>query len=133
MESCWANDRPAYRCRHGQTSAVTPGRSRPGNTYIREDHILPHLPAMHARLTAAEPAAGRRRRRTRHGIDIPRTLSDEEMASGLRARQITLTYDPRAATLRADTPEAITAIIGRTSQHPGRPAPASPTTPRKGG
>jgi site-specific DNA recombinase len=115
LESCWANNRPAYRCGHGHTSATTPDPARPKNTYIREDRILPHLPTLHARLTAAAPAGGRRRRRTRRGIDIPHALSDADMASDLHAREITLTYDPRTATLRADIPGAVTIGIGRAS------------------
>jgi hypothetical protein len=115
MESCWANNRPAYRCRHGYTTAVTPDPAQPKNSYVREDSILPHLPALHARLTATEPVAGRRRRRTRRGIDIPRTASEADVISDLRIRQITLTYDPRTATLQADTPDAVPAVIGRAS------------------
>ena len=67
MESAWSNGKPAYRCRHGHTTASRrcPGRLK--NAYIREDRILPHLPALHLQLT--EPAAGRRRRRTRRGVD----------------------------------------------------------------
>jgi hypothetical protein len=33
MESCWANDRAAYRCRHGSTSASVPDPKRPKNLY----------------------------------------------------------------------------------------------------
>jgi site-specific DNA recombinase len=65
LESCWANKRAAYRCRHGYSSASTPDPARPKNLYIREDRILPHLPALHMLLAQAETAAGHRRRRTR--------------------------------------------------------------------
>jgi len=58
LESCWANNRPAYRCRHGHSSAATPDPARPKNLYIREDHILPHVAALHVLLTSTEPAAG---------------------------------------------------------------------------
>ena len=115
MESCWAGNRPAYRCRHGYTSAATPDPARPKNTYVREDRILPHLPALRARLTAAAPLAARRRRRTRAGIEVARPVSAEKVIGYLRAREITLTYDPQAATLRADTPDAVTTVIGRAS------------------
>ena len=115
MESCWAGNRPAYRCRHGYTSAATPDPARPKNTYVREDRILPHLPALHDRLTAAAPLAARRRRRTRAGIEVARPVSAEKVIGYLRAREITLTYDPQAATLRADTPDAVTTVIGRAS------------------
>ena len=35
MESAWSNGRAAYRCRHGQTSAMAPDPARPKNTYVR--------------------------------------------------------------------------------------------------
>ena len=71
MESAWSNGKPAYRCRHGHTSATGTDPARPKNAYIREDRILPHLPALHLLLTglprtpgggpAAGAAADRRR------------------------------------------------------------------------
>jgi site-specific DNA recombinase len=63
-ESCWANGRPAYRCRHGHSSASTPDPARPKNLYIREDRILPHLSALSLLLPGAAPGTERRRRRT---------------------------------------------------------------------
>jgi len=54
-ESAWSNGKPAYRCRHGHTSATRARPGRPGNTYVREDHILPHL-AVIAMLLAGPPA-----------------------------------------------------------------------------
>ncbi|SRR6266566_3749649 len=103
------------RCRHGHTSATRPDPTRPKNTYVREDRILPHLSALHTLLTGATPPAGRRRRRTRRGSDVSRPVSAEDVISYLRFRQITLTYYPRARILRADTPEAVTTVIGRAS------------------
>jgi site-specific DNA recombinase len=114
-ESCWSNGRPAYRCRHGHSSASAPDPGRPGNLYIREDRILPHLPALHLLLTGAGPAAGRRRRRTRRGADVNRPASAEDVIGYLRARQITLTYHPAAGTLQADTPGDAKAVIGLAS------------------
>ncbi len=115
LESCWANNRPAYRCRHGHSSATTPDPARPKNLYLREDNILPHLPALHALLTGAEPATGRRRRRTRRGVEISPPVSAHDVIGHLRAREITLTYDPQAKTLRPDTPTAVTTVIGHAS------------------
>jgi site-specific DNA recombinase len=46
LESAWSNGKPAYRCRHGHTTATHLEPSRPKNTYIREDQILPHLAAV---------------------------------------------------------------------------------------
>jgi hypothetical protein len=42
MESAWSNGKPAYRCRHGHTTASSRGPGRLTNAYIREDRILPH-------------------------------------------------------------------------------------------
>src|SRR6201984_2019582 len=33
LESCWSYGRPAYRCRHGYTTAAVPDPARPKNTY----------------------------------------------------------------------------------------------------
>jgi site-specific DNA recombinase len=49
MESASSNGKAARRCRHGHTSAAPPDPSRPRNAYIREDRILPHLPAPYRR------------------------------------------------------------------------------------
>jgi hypothetical protein len=99
MESAWSNGKPAHRCRHGHTTARRRGPGQPVNAYIREDRILPHLPALHLALTG--PAAGQRRRRTRRGLDVRYQASPEDVIGYLRERRITLTYDPAAATLNA--------------------------------
>jgi hypothetical protein len=57
LESSWSNGHPAYRCRHGYTSATQPDPSRAKNTYIREDQILPHLAALAILLDGQEHAA----------------------------------------------------------------------------
>jgi len=84
----WANRRPGYRCRHGRTSASTPEPGQPRNAYLREDHLLPHLPALVLRIAA--PGSGR----------APTTAAALEH---LRAGGIGLTYDAAARTLTADT------------------------------
>ncbi len=108
MESAWSNAKAAYRCRHGHTSAAPPDPGRPKNAYIREDRILPHLPALHLLLTGTQPA---RRRRTRRGADTRPQASAPDVIGYLRARGITLTYDPAAGTLQAGPCEAIKTII----------------------
>jgi site-specific DNA recombinase len=108
MESAWSNGEPAYRCRHGRTTASRRGPGQPGNAYIREDRILPHLPALHLALT--QPAAGQRRRRTRRGLDARYQASPEDVIGYLRERRITLTYDPAASTLDAGTGETAQTI-----------------------
>ncbi len=97
MESAWSNGKPAYRCRHGRTSAMVPDPARPKNTYIREDKLLPHLPALHLLLTS--PAV-RARRRTRAGADVKSTISPGEVIGYLREHEITLTWNPAAAALQ---------------------------------
>ena len=108
MESAWSNGKPAYRCRHGHTTASSRGPDRLRNAYIREDRILPHLPALHLRLTG--PAVQQRRQRTRRGLDVRPQASPEDVIRYLRERQITLTYDPAVGTLNAGTAEAIRTI-----------------------
>ncbi|MEU1600892.1 hypothetical protein ABZ468_51355 [Streptomyces sp. NPDC005708] len=51
MESHRSHHHPGYRCRHSNTSATRPEPGRTPNTYVREDHDLPHLPALHLRLS----------------------------------------------------------------------------------
>ena len=65
MESAWSNGKPAYRCRHGRTTAAAPDPSRLKNTYVREDKLLaaPARPAPAAHrpgrtCPAAAPAPG---------------------------------------------------------------------------
>ena len=109
MESAWSNGRPAYRCRHGRTTAAKPDPGRPKKAYIREDRILPHLPALHILLKGEPPAEGRRGR-TRRGIDARYQASAEDVISYLREQQITLAYDPAAGALHAGTGETTQTI-----------------------
>jgi hypothetical protein len=112
MESAWSNGKAAYRCRHGHTSAAPPDPGRPKNAYIREDRILPHLPALYLLLTGTEAA---RRQRTRRGADARLRAGAEDVIGYLRDRGITLTYDPAAGTLQAGTCEAAKTIISKAS------------------
>ncbi len=84
------------------TSAAPPDPGRPKNVYVREDRILPQLPALYLLLTGAEPPAGRRRR-TRRGADVRPQAGPEETISYLRQHGITLNYDPAAGTVQAGT------------------------------
>ncbi|WP_326799372.1 recombinase family protein [Streptomyces sp. NBC_01808] len=85
MDSCWSHDRPAYRCRHGRTSADS-APDRPRNSYLREDHVLAHLPALLLRLTTDDEPT-----------------DPEAAAARLRAEDVALTYDPADRTLTAGT------------------------------
>ena len=44
MESAWSNGKPAYRCRHGHTTASRRGQGRLKNAYIREDRTRRTFP-----------------------------------------------------------------------------------------
>jgi site-specific DNA recombinase len=101
MESAWSNGKAAYRCRHDHTTASRPDLDRPENAYVRQDRIMPHLPALHLLLTRADRGGERRRRRTRGGADVRPRASTEDVIGHLRERQILLTYDPAAGTLLA--------------------------------
>jgi hypothetical protein len=97
LESGWSHGRPAYRCRHGHTSATVPDPARPKTTYLREDEVLPHLAAL-AILRAGQAAAPRRGTRALAPvtgpadaavlIDQPRCLSGcPGCAGGLNSSQ----------------------------------------------
>lgn len=90
LESCWSNGRAAYRCRHGHRSADAPDPARPRNSYIREDQILPQLPALDI-LMRGQPAA-----------------TAVEVIGRLRASGTSITYDPYDRTLRIGTAGAVT-------------------------
>ena len=107
MESAWSNGRPAYRCRHGHSSASAPDPGQPRNAFIREDRVLPHLPALHLLLTGADGSDGQRRRRTRRGADARHHASPEDVIARLRDNQVTLTFDAAAGTLHAEGAAAI--------------------------
>src|SRR3984957_19976766 len=72
LESAWSNGRPAYRCRYGYTSAARPDPGRPGNTYAREDQVLPPLAAL-AILLVGDGTPDRARRA---GITAPAEVAD---------------------------------------------------------
>jgi site-specific DNA recombinase len=109
LESAWSNCKPAYRCRHGYTSATRPGPGRPKNLYVREDQILPRLAAL-AILHAADgkPASGKNGRRAR--LTAPARASD--LIDQLRSDGVSLIYDPAAKTLRTDAQEPAAVSIG---------------------
>jgi site-specific DNA recombinase len=112
MESAWSNGKPAYRCRHGRTSAMAPDPARPKNIYVREDKLMPHLPALHLLLTST---ATRARRRTRAGTDVRPAASPEQVIGYLREHEITITWDPAAATLQARATETAKTVTVKTS------------------
>jgi len=110
LESAWSNGKPAYRCRHGYTSAAVPGTARPKNTYVREDQLLPHLAAIAILLggPAREPARGNR------GLaKLSSPAGTAALIDQLRACGTVLTYDPAGRTLRAGGHDAPSVIIAR--------------------
>ena len=100
LESAWSNGKPAYRCRHGYTSATGPGPGRPKNVYVREDQILLRLAAL-AILLAGRPGH-RTKRPTAHLVGPAQTAM---LIDRLRADGVRLIYDPATRTLRTDTDE----------------------------
>jgi site-specific DNA recombinase len=101
MESHWTHHRPGYRCRHGHTSATRPDPGRTPNAYLREDQVLPHLPALHLRLTSRLDPPG-----SAPVSRDPAPPTPAQAIAHLRSEEITLTYDPATRTLTADTPQA---------------------------
>ncbi len=107
LESAWSNGKPAYRCRHGHTSATRPDPVQPKNTYVREDQILPHLAAM-AILLAGD---GRREGVGTVQVTIPADTAG--LIDQLRASGVILTYDSDTNTLRSGGNSAIAVTIGQ--------------------
>jgi hypothetical protein len=99
MESAWSSGRPAYRCRHGHTSASVPAPRAAEERVHREDGVLPHLPALRLLLAGADGSEGQR---TRRGADARNHASPEDVIAGLRENNVTVTFDPAAGTLHAD-------------------------------
>jgi hypothetical protein len=98
LESAWSNGRPAYRCRHGHTSAASPDPGRAKNTYVREDQILPHLAAISILLAGRTSEL---RRGERGPGQVTRPADAAALIDQLRAGGIVLTYHPDDRTLRA--------------------------------
>jgi hypothetical protein len=86
LESAWSNGKPAYRCRHGYTSATGPDPGQPKNTYVREDQILPHLAAL------AILVAGAGRSQDSGTVQVTAPAQTAELIDQLRA---SLTDSPR--------------------------------------
>jgi hypothetical protein len=77
---------------------------RPRNAYIREDRILPHLPALYLVLAGTEPAG---RQRTRRRVEARPHAGTTDVIGYMRDRGITLTYHPAEGTLQAGTAKTI--------------------------
>ncbi len=110
LESAWSNGKPAYRCRHGYTSATRPDPARAKNTYVREDQILPHLAAIAILIRRpSQTRAGTRPSLAR--VTAPARAAD--LIDSLRTAGVTLTYDPGQQTLRCNDDIAVTIGNGR--------------------
>ena len=110
LESAWSNGKPAYRCRHGHTSATSPDPTRPRNTYVREDQILPHLATIGILLagTAETPGRGSRRVAQLTGPADAGALIDQ-----LRADSVALIYEPDDRTLHVSGQDSPSVTIGK--------------------
>jgi hypothetical protein len=109
LESAWSNGKPAYRCRHGYTSATRPGPGRPKNLYGREGQILPRLAAL-AILHAGDARVLRGRKQGSAQTTAPAQAAD--LIDRLRAAGVSLIYDPTTRALRTDTKDAIPVSVG---------------------
>jgi site-specific DNA recombinase len=109
LESAWSNGKPAYRCRHGYTSAAGSASGRPANLYIREDQILPRLAAL-----AILHADGSHSLRSGEDISAQVTAPAQaaDLIDRLRAADVTLIYDPAARTLRNGTRNSLAVTVG---------------------
>jgi hypothetical protein len=102
LESCWSNGKPAYRCRHGYSSATVPDPARPKNTYVQEDQILPHLAALAILLAGDDSAADRA-----YQVKAIAPAETADLIGQLNATGVVLTYDPDNRAFRAGDDTAI--------------------------
>ena len=109
LESAWSNGKPAYRCRHGYTSATGSSPDRPANLYVREDQILPRLAAL-AILQAGSSSCPRGTNQATAQVTAPAQAA--ELIDRLRADDTTLTYEPATRTLWMDTKDSLAVSIG---------------------
>jgi site-specific DNA recombinase len=109
LESAWSNGKPAYRCRHGYTSATRPDPGRPKNTYVREDTIMPRLAAL-AILQQGRGHLPPGRKQASPQIMAPARSAD--LIEQLRAADISVIYDPVTKTLRTDVMHAVPVSAG---------------------
>ena len=109
LESAWSNGKPAYRCRHGYTSATRPDPGRPKNTYVREDMIMPRLAAL-AILQQGRGHLPPGRKQASPQIMAPARSAD--LIEQLRAADISVIYDPVTKTLRTDVMHAVPVSVG---------------------
>jgi site-specific DNA recombinase len=109
LESAWPNGKPAYRCRHGYTSATRPHPARPRNLYLREDTILPRLAAL-AILQQDSGHQPRGRKQVSRQVTAPAHAADQ--IEQLRATGVSVIYDPATKTLRTDVVNAIPVAVG---------------------
>jgi Recombinase zinc beta ribbon domain len=115
LESAWSNGKPAYRCRHGHTSAASSHPTRAKNTYVREDQILLHLAAISILLAgvAGEPGCG-----NWGPAQVTGPARAADLIDHLRADGIVLTYDPQDRTPRAGGGDDVPSVtIGRDHWH----------------
>ena len=98
LESAWSNGKPAYRCRHGYTSATRPSPDRPKNLYIREEQILPRLAAL-AILHAGDGQPNARKQGRAQTTAPGHTAG---LIDRLRAAGVSLIYDSVTKILRTD-------------------------------
>jgi site-specific DNA recombinase len=109
LESAWSNGKPAYRCRHGYTSATGSGPDRPANLYVRENQILPRLAALAIlQSERSHPSRGRKPAT----VQVTSPAQTAELIDRLRTHDITLIYDPAARTLRMDTKDSLAVSVG---------------------
>jgi site-specific DNA recombinase len=107
LESAWSNGKPAYRCRHGHTTATRPEPGRSKNTYIREDQILPHLAAVAILLADGSLPGGS------GTMQITAPAETADLIDELRAAHVVLTYDPDTRTLRTSGADTAAVAVGQ--------------------
>ena len=104
LESAWSNGKPAYRCRHGYTSATRPNPGGRRTSISARSQILPRLAAL-AILHASHDRIRASRKTGSAQVTAPAQTA--KLIDRLRLTGTSLIYDPAARTLRTDTTNSL--------------------------
>ena len=109
LESSWSNGRPAYRRRHGYTSATHSAPARQRTSLSGRTRSCPTW----ERWRSCSPATNTRKTIRGKPASSPVPAQAAELIDHLRSTGCTLTYDPRLRTLHTEAEDSVAVTIGR--------------------
>ena len=110
LESAWSNGKPAYRCRHGYTSATGPRPGRPKNLTCARTRSCRTWPPSPSSTPATVVPGGTR------PVQVTAPAQTADLIDRLRAADVTLIYDPDTRTIHSG--DSVAVIAGRDRWRP---------------